>query len=289
MSTTKHVLGRSLSGAVVAFALLGSASPGWANDPIPLPQSIVDVGVGNGLGKDQVGTTSLYASIQTTGINQFGFVYVDEAEASVFDAPDPTLAASVSGLGWAGVQGAPGALASLDYSAYVEAPADDIDQAAPLDLSYKITSNFSFGNDFTVQAEIGVETDLKQYYSDVCGTGGVAPTCSASQLGSTTYVGTGVVTTLPETRIYITMVDSIDFNYLGIALPYSGAVEIDPTLVIDPAFLSDHPGYSLEFSASIGDTPPSGVPEPAAWALMLIGIGAAGAAVRGSRRQRAIA
>jgi hypothetical protein len=36
-------------------------------------------------------------------------------------------------------------------------------------------------------------------------------------------------------------------------------------------------------------TPPGGVPEPAAWALMIIGFGAAGASLRASRRLKAVA
>jgi hypothetical protein len=66
----------------------------------------------------------------------------------------------------------------------------------------------------------------------------------------------------------------------------------DPFFEIDPTWAADHPGYSLQFSDSIVNGVPGpagdagGVPEPAAWALMIAGFGMAGAALR---RRRAAA
>jgi hypothetical protein len=52
---------------------------------------------------------------------------------------------------------------------------------------------------------------------------------------------------------------------------------LDPVIEIDPTWAGDHPGYSLTFSQS-------SAPEPSAWALMILGTGAIGAAMRGRRR-----
>lgn len=59
----------------------------------------------------------------------------------------------------------------------------------------------------------------------------------------------------------------------------------DPLITIDPGFLAQNPGYSLVFSPNLL----SSVPEPSAWALMLVGFGGLGAAMRSSRRRRVAA
>jgi hypothetical protein len=58
----------------------------------------------------------------------------------------------------------------------------------------------------------------------------------------------------------------------------SFSASADPMITIDPTFLAQNPGYSLVFSPNLA------VPEPASWALMLIGVGGLGAALRASRR-----
>ncbi len=54
----------------------------------------------------------------------------------------------------------------------------------------------------------------------------------------------------------------------------------DPYFVIDPTFTADHTGYSLSFSPFAGNSPVASVPEPATWALMLLGFGLIGFAMR---------
>ena len=61
----------------------------------------------------------------------------------------------------------------------------------------------------------------------------------------------------------------------------SGSADADPQIFIDPAFLSQHSGYAL--GTPLGLSGPAGVPEPAAWALMIVGLGLSGAAVRRGR------
>jgi hypothetical protein len=56
-------------------------------------------------------------------------------------------------------------------------------------------------------------------------------------------------------------------------------VSIDPVFTIDPTFAAQ--GYSLVVSQNAGNRPAAGgVPEPAAWALMLVGFGGVGAVLR---------
>jgi hypothetical protein len=68
----------------------------------------------------------------------------------------------------------------------------------------------------------------------------------------------------------------------------SGTVSVDPFIFIDPTFLAENPGYSLDFSPAVGNSP-SGVPEPATWATMLLGVGMIGAGLRMARRKNDIA
>jgi len=56
----------------------------------------------------------------------------------------------------------------------------------------------------------------------------------------------------------------------------------DPVIAIDPLFLADHPEFSLSFSSNL--TSGVAVPEPTTWALILVGLGMAGQAVRRRRR-----
>jgi hypothetical protein len=58
----------------------------------------------------------------------------------------------------------------------------------------------------------------------------------------------------------------------------SAFASADPFFFIDPGFVASNPGYSLEFSSNVGNM--SGTPEPAAWALMLLGFGTAGTVMR---------
>ena len=63
----------------------------------------------------------------------------------------------------------------------------------------------------------------------------------------------------------------------------------DPLLTIDPVWAAANPGYTLKFSVGIGNLAgPTGVPEPASWALMVAGFGAVGTVAR-RRSRRAVA
>ncbi len=59
-------------------------------------------------------------------------------------------------------------------------------------------------------------------------------------------------------------------------------VFVDPVIAIDPTWAAAHPGYSLTFADGIGNTA-GGVPEPAAWALLVAGFGRVGGMARPRR------
>lgn len=60
----------------------------------------------------------------------------------------------------------------------------------------------------------------------------------------------------------------------------------DPYFYIDPKFAAANPGYSLVLSPFAGNDP-IGVPEPASWAIMLMGFAGLGAVLRGVRGRNA--
>ena len=73
---------------------------------------------------------------------------------------------------------------------------------------------------------------------------------------------------------------------------YEGLAFSDPSVSIDPAFLAQDPGATLEFSSNIQQfTPAAGsVPEPSTWVLIALGFAAIGLArARMRRRKRSAA
>jgi hypothetical protein len=74
-----------------------------------------------------------------------------------------------------------------------------------------------------------------------------------------------------------TVISGADYNLqmTVFAVAQAGAgqdtqsASIDPFLSIDPTFLLDNPGFSLEFSSGVVNVSP--VPEPSTWAMMILG------------------
>jgi hypothetical protein len=91
-----------------------------------------------------------------------------------------------------------------------------------------------------------------------------------------------------NTPIQVLMIASAQSDFeLG---PSAASAFIDPMFSIDPSF-ANAGLYSIVTSDGIGNgggTSAPGVPEPSAWALMLVGFGALGATLRGRRRNAAL-
>jgi hypothetical protein len=62
-----------------------------------------------------------------------------------------------------------------------------------------------------------------------------------------------------------------------------GMAWVDPTFTIDPTF-ADAAKYRVQVSPGVGNGATSFTPEPGTWALMLLGFGSVGAALRNRRR-----
>jgi hypothetical protein len=97
--------------------------------------------------------------------------------------------------------------------------------------------------------------------------------------------------TMPGLQSRMSIQALVDINNAGGAA--SATAYIDPTIMIDPIFAKTDPNYLSDFKLSIsdgiGNGLVAGVPEPATWALMLLGFGGMGAALRRRRTSAAIA
>lgn len=96
----------------------------------------------------------------------------------------------------------------------------------------------------------------------------------------------GVYTFQTFTRYDVALQVRIDTFVNGFGGASSITASVDPTFAVAPG-VANAGDYSLLFSDGIGNTPPaplSAVPEPATWAMMLLGFGGLGAALRSRRR-----
>ena len=78
------------------------------------------------------------------------------------------------------------------------------------------------------------------------------------------------------------------FSFSHIALGVGDQVELLMTQATGAPF-GDFVGYDVTVSLTPNTAPPPGVPEPATWALMMMGFGGLGASLRHNRRRAALA
>jgi hypothetical protein len=142
---------------------------------------------------------------------------------------------------------------------------------------HQSTVNGGYGfSEIVVNADADIFTGPNTAQKAICSD----PNCTDQ---STDFDGTLQVTTNPG---YVSTVHlEIEAGGSFAAGANSGEAYADPYLYIDPS-TPDAADYSITLSPGVGNGLP-GVPEPASWALMILGVGATGATFRGSRRLRA--
>jgi hypothetical protein len=212
---------------------------------------------------------NVYSGGNFKPLHTAGTVSLDLASATMGDSPSPSAEVHMA-LHNGEYLG--GASAKIIYSFEVTGPQDVI---VPL-KAYVVASSVvdHTGNDAYGQYIVSVDAPQANGFGISNGGGSyggkdsfkgyVDFTVMANQVNTVTVYATGYVngTTTGHVDVYADPV----FSFAG------------PT-----------PGYSLSFSDGIGNASPAGVPEPASWALMLLGFGGLGRALRRRRAARLVA
>ena len=204
--------------------------------------------------------------------------------ASVKPTPEPILTVLDAGISIFPNNSSTGATASSDYYFTIDGPAD---LEVPVLVQARIISSFTadtatadWALSGSVEVGVGESTADGQIGLNICSFGSV---CGLSQISANPAVLDRVVdfssNGLTEVEMQAGIIEGSNPGD-----QYSGSLTVDPLFTIDPTFLAANPGYSLSFSAGVGDSLASGIPEPATWAMMLLGIGSAGLTMRSRRK-----
>lgn len=195
-----------------------------------------------------------YAPGSYSGLSQTGGF----ESASLTGFPQPALTVNASGDTYGMMSGA---IARLDYHYEVVGPASD----TPVNL--QITGFLTVRNS-------SINGSAKAFII----AGGVGKSLEIYSAGELQSSPSWLISVLPGSVNDITMQANAGGNdYEG---AYSSYAFADPVI----SFVGPHDGYSLVFSPGIGNGVGGGVPEPATWAMMVVGFGALGAVLR--RRSR---
>jgi hypothetical protein len=207
-------------------------------------------------------------------------------------------------------QGTVAASGSVDTPFQISASSTAVSQASPQDSTASATTGILFfltipGSTPTVPlgvqallqstGEDAPEGDAFSYasltISDTLSSGPFDfyffDTCSTKFVGCNFPVTDNVNTTvdvLPNTlylvfeQVFTKAVAQSDLSSVSV----TASATADPHFFIPPQYLADHPDASLQISPGL-EPLLGAVPEPRSWALMMLGVGLAGAAVRRRR------
>jgi hypothetical protein len=196
-------------------------------------------------------------------------------------SPDASLQAKAFGEG---LTDAANTFGVLNYS--FEVIGGHAGDVVPIDIDTVLRAISISNNPLVIGyafAEIGIAADTSANITictEVCGSGTgvthVSDTLTVDAVSGVVYTN-GVHL---EVEAGGARGDASDFN--------GGVASVDPHFFVEPTFI-DAGDYQILLSDGIGNAIPSAVPEPTAWALLLLGVGAIGASARVARRKVSLA
>jgi hypothetical protein len=256
-----------LIGAAIAatFGVAGAARA--AEVILPPPDGGVTIATNNGTVFNEEGSGPTSGTY--TGVGQAG-------AGTLALNPEPFLSGSASNSAGGNVH----AVTGLDYYFEIVGP-DDV--VVPTSVSGVLFATGS-GDDYIADAIASIyvgNVHEGPFQLGACSAFSAAVGCLS---GGSVADGDSLVPF--DTLLSLNSNTQYDFNlFTNISVNSgSGSAYIDPMITIDPNFSLLNPDYTLLLSQGVGNSP-GGVPEPATWAMMLLGIGAVGATLRTARRR----
>lgn len=251
----------AVAGALaLSFGVVATASASGVTAP--------DASYGASLGKYANFTSVSYFG---TGTFSDGF-----SSASVGSQPSPFIHVHADGEP---ANGDPSVSGDITYYVGVDGPEDGT--FVPIDVAYRMSGKIVLDGGYDAFAQANLS--LLSYYKG-----------NPLSLVYVTHDGAFDVSASAAWEVAAGTTGQVHLNaHSGLVVDVAGSGSadafIDPVFTIDPGFAASHPGYSLVFSQGVGNSVAGGVPEPAAWGLMLAGFGGVGAALRQRRRKAAAA
>jgi hypothetical protein len=269
----------------IALAISGRADA----DSLSAPFTALRVNSAPGVFNSVSGSATGEVDSRSSGGNPAdNSAFDDTATASVTLYSTPVVNVSVSGMGVIG-PGIASASASVIYDLEVTGPIPLL--PVPVSVSGVLSSLFEPGASFNALGLVQFINDdaSTDFTASICPPDSPAG-CASTQVSPDQFYShlmfysTGDV----ESVELFVAVSLIGASGTGPSGNFFGSVTVDPIFTIDPAFLAQNPGYSLEFSDGVGNTPgtPPDTPEPATWAMMLGGFGGLGVLFRHSHAFR---
>jgi hypothetical protein len=252
---TEKMVTRSFAALIVGAATMFSAAGALAQGE-PLPDAIYHAQTSGG---------SYDVDLRSPVLTAPGTVGVDMTWVTMGATPSPF---ALSDAQVTGDEIQSFAFSEIQYSFRVSGPADILIPmtAHVVANAYELNPGVGVGGEYNVSVNSPQAAGFQVYSNGQSGfqsfSGDVQFTVMANQInGVDVYANAAILNFDPGVGTHV-------------------RVYADPVFTIDSAFALANPGYTLAFSNGIGNALPTGVPEPATWAMLLIGLAGTGAVLR---------
>lgn len=218
-------------------------------------------------------TLGKYANFESIGYEGIGTFSDGFSTVTVGAQPSPFVAAHAFGNRF---NGNPEAGGSVTYYVGVDGPDEGV--FVPIDVSYRMSGSIALiggAYDGFAQSELTLTSEYR---------GNRISTVFIPQSGNFNVSGTAAWQVASGTTGQVKLYTRAGFVVGAPNASGNADAFIDPVFTIASAFAASHPEYSLVFSQGVGNSAAGAVPEPATWALMVLGFGLVGSLRRRTGR-----